>query len=206
MRKPRVLLVLLVLTALILTMAPSHAANEICVLAGSVTLNAPANLITTAYGSGSFAPSSLLRCQGPVPGAGSAGGSFFNFCQHNVTGPNPACHGTSNNGPTKQLDVVYDTINKTPLKIVAHAIGTATFVGFSGGVSCTLSFEGHATGTVAELVIQSFTCTNGFKGKSVKKAVALAIPVFTGVAGCPAGPGNAKLCFKSLQFLGVIAT
>jgi hypothetical protein len=205
MRSSRVVLILVVL-ALALTMAPTHAANEVCVLAGSVTLNAPANLLTTAYGTGSFAPSSLLRCQGPVAGGGSAGSSGFSFCQHNVSGPNIACHTKSYNQPTPQLEVLYDRINTTPAKIVAHAKGTATFVGFTGGVSCTLAFEGHATGTVAELVIQSFTCSNGFKGKSVKKAVALAIPIFTGVSGCPAGPGNAKLCFKSLQFIGVIAT
>jgi len=205
MRSTRVILVLVVLMALVLTMSPSHAAKkETCVLAGSVTLNAPANLLTTAYGTGSFAPSSLLRCSGAVGGAGSAGGSFFNFCQHNVSGPNPACHGKTNNGPTPQLDPVYDRINTTPAKIVAHAIGSATFVGFTGGISCTLSFEGHSLGTAAELVINSFTCSNGFKGKTVKKAVALAIPIFTGVSGCPNGPGNVKLCFKSLQFIGAI--
>ena len=208
MSKSRVVLVFLVLTALVLTMAPSHAAKkvEICVLAGSVSLSGPANLLTTAYGTGSFAPSSLLRCQGPVAGAGSSGSSGFSFCQHNVSGPNPACHTKSNNGPTTQLDAVYDAINTTPAKIVAHAIGTATFNGFTGGVSCTLTFEGHATGIVAELVIKSFTCSNGFKGKSLKKAVALAIPIFTGVSGCPAGPGGAKLCFKSLQFIGALET
>jgi hypothetical protein len=209
MRTSRVILVLLVVTAAVLTMAPSQAAKKIenCVLSGSVKLDGPANIFTTASGTGSFVPSSLLQCQGPgVAGKGTAGSSFFYFCQHNVTGSNPACHSKSYNGPTTQLEPVYDTVNTTPAKVIAHAKGSATFVGFPGGVSCSLSFEGHSDGTAAELAISSFTCSNGFKGKGLKKAFALAIPVFTGVSGCPNGPGGAKLCFRNLQFAGIVST
>lgn len=200
------LLVVVLLSALVLTMMPSQAAKPaVCVLAGSVTLSTPANLLTAQYGTGSFAPSSLLRCAGSVSGQGSSSSSLFYYCQHNlVHAGNPACHNTSYNQPTPQLETFYDKVNTGPAKIIAHAKGSATFGGFTGGVSCTLAFEGHATGTVAELVIQSFTCTNGYKGTTGKKAVAVAVPTPTGVAGCAPGPGGLKVCFKSLTFAGAI--
>jgi hypothetical protein len=205
MKVSRVLLVIAMLSGLAFSMEPSSAAKPIaCVLAGGVNLDAPANLTTTTYGHGTFSASALLRCAGGASGQGTSTSSSFNFCQHNFVGPNPACHAQGNNGPTPQLDAVYDRINTTPAKIVAHAKGTATFGGFTGGVSCSLTFEGHATGTVAELVIQSFTCTNGYVMKSVKRAVALAVPVVNNFSNCPTGPGNVKLCFKTLEFTGVI--
>ena len=206
MRMSRLILVLAVVASLALVMTPGHAAkNEDCALAGSVTLNGPANLLTTAYGTGSFAPSSLLRCAGPVSGSGKAGSSSFNFCQHDATGPNPACGNDTSTGVNQTLDPVYDKINKGQAKIVAHAIGQASFGGFTGGVSCTLTFDGDATGTAALLNIKTFQCSNGFKAKSIGNAIALAIPIINSVSGCPKGPGNLKLCFRSLEFVGVIA-
>lgn len=174
-----------------------------CVLAGSVSLGGPANLLTTAYGTGSFTPSSLLQCTGPVSGKGSPAGSFFYFCQHNYVGPNPACHAQGYNGPNTTLDKLYDATNNTQLKIASHAKGSASFSGFTGGVSCSLSFEGHAYGTVAELKITGFSCSNGYQGTG--SAYATAVPTINNVNNCPPGPGNAKLCFSKLQFSGVIA-
>ena len=205
MKVARVLLVVAMLLGVAFTTQPSSAAKQTaCVLAGGVVLDQPANLLLATYGHGSFSASALLRCAGAVSGQGSGVSSSFSFCQHNYVGPNVACHAQGNNGPTGQLDAVYDKINTTPAKIVAHAKGTATFGGFTGGVSCSLSFEGHATGTVAELVINSFQCTNGFVMTSVKRAVALAVPVVNNVNNCAPGPGGRKLCFKTLEFAGVI--
>jgi len=205
MKVSKVLLVAAMLAGVAFTTGTSSAAKQtVCILAGGVTLDQPQNLLTTTYGHGSFAASALLRCAGAVSGQGHQASSSFNFCQHNYVGPNPACHAQGNNGPTPQLDAVYDKINTTPAKIVAHAIGSATFTGFTGGASCSLTFEGHATGTFAELVIQKFTCTNGFTMTSVKRAVALAIPLVNNVSSCPAGPGGRKLCFKTLEFAGII--
>lgn len=206
MRKPIVALTSAALLALVLGMAPAQAKKNLtCVLAGGVQLGAPANLFTTTYGSGSFSASALLRCAGPVSGQATSTSSSFNFCQHNFVGPNPACHDGSNNTPNPSMDKVYDTVNTTGTKIAAHAIGSATFVGFTGGVSCSMAFAGHALGTQAELTFSSFTCTNGFVMNGQKKAYASAIPIINGVGGCPNGPGGLKACFKSLQFLGVIA-
>jgi hypothetical protein len=206
MKAARVLLIIAMLSAFAGAMAPARAAKDtVCVLAGGVNLSGPANLVTTTYGSGSFAASALLRCAGAVAGQGHSITSTFNFCQHNFSGPNPACHNTSYNGPTNQLEPVYDTFNaKSPAKIISHAKGSASFGGFTGGVSCSLTFEGHSIGTSAELVIQSFSCTNGFVMTQIKRALALAIPVITSVSGCPPGPGGVKLCFKTLEFAGVI--
>jgi hypothetical protein len=206
MKAARVLLIIAMLSALAGAISPAGAAKDtVCVLAGGVNLSGPANLVTTAYGTGNFAASALLRCVGAVGGQGHTVTSNFYFCQHNLTGPNPACHDKTYNGPNPLLDPVYDNINaKSPGKIVAHAKGSASFAGFTGGVSCSLTFEGHAVGTQAELTIQSFTCTNGFVMTSIKKAIASAVPVINSVSGCPAGPGGVKLCFKTLEFVGVI--
>jgi hypothetical protein len=207
MKASRLLLVLVLIAGLAITMGPSYAAKAKanCVLAGSVQLSAPQNLTTTTYGSGSFTASSLLQCVGSaVAGQGSPASSSFSFCQHNFVGPNSACHSTSYNGPNLTLEPLYDITNsqKNPAKIVAHAKGTASFGGFTGGVSCSLSFEGHAFSTIAELTIQSFTCSNGFVGKGT--AYAAAVPVINNVTNCPAGAGGVKLCFSNLFFSGVI--
>jgi hypothetical protein len=204
MRVSRLVLAFAVLGALVFTMQPSYAVRRVnCVLSGSVSLSGPANLVTTTYGSGSFTPSSVLQCAGPVSGKGSPAGSFFYFCQHNFVGPNPACHAQGYNGPNTNLDKLYDAQNTTPFKIASHAKGTASFSGFKGGVNCSLSFEGHAFGTAAELKILGFNCNNGFNGTG--PAFATAVPTINNVNNCPPGPGNVKLCFTKLQFSGAIA-
>jgi hypothetical protein len=204
MKGTRLVVVAAVFGALVMTMTPGLAVRRAnCVLAGTVSLSGPANLVTTTYGTGSFTPSSALQCTGPVSGKGSPAGSFFYFCQHNFVGPNPACHAQGYNGPNTNLDKVYDAVNKTQLKIASHAIGSASFSGFTGGVSCSLSFEGHAFGTVAELKITGFSCSNGYNGTG--SAYATAVPTINNVKNCPPGPGNVKLCFTKLQFSGAIA-
>jgi hypothetical protein len=206
MRLGRAALAVALAGMLVVPLTNAQAAKNVtCVLAGGVNLSSPANLLMTTMGNGSFSPSSLLRCTGAISGQGSGATGSFQFCQHNFVGPNPACHGSGYNQPNPSLDPIYDAINKGPAKVVAHAKGSASFSGFTGGVSCSLTFEGHALTTQAELTIKTFTCSNGFHATSLNKAVASALPIVNSVSGCPAGPGGAKLCFKSLTFMGIIA-
>lgn len=207
MRVGRTLLAIAMAGVFVLGVTPAHAARRVtCVLGGTVNLAQSANLTAADKGTGAFSPSALLQCTGAVGGAGAPSAGSFAFCRHNLAGTFP-CHSTSYNAPNPNTDKIYDAINNNanPAKVVAHAKGSnIKFSGFTGGISCTLTFEGHAVGTVAELTIQSFLCKAGtvtkFNGKGL--AAALAVPIPSGNTNCP--PGPAKVCFKQLLFVGAI--
>ncbi|MHB8511643.1 MAG: hypothetical protein ACYDCC_05635 [Actinomycetota bacterium] len=214
MNARKALLMTIVVGMMVVGFAPAHAAQTVCVTNATVTLTTNENLTTITGGFGTLSGS--ITCAGDVSGTDNGLVGNFGFCSHRADGthyplrPAPPLGGTAkgcwDTSPENTTDPIYgvaaQVVHYASDTLVAHINGNIS-VKLDSGVTCSFALNGHTLGTIAELEMKGFKCSNGFGGANgapTARSQALSEIIFN-TNPCPAGPAPA--CFQQLTFQGL---
>jgi hypothetical protein len=218
MNARRVLVMASIVGLVAVGFVPAHAAQTVCVTNATVTLTTNENLTTITGGLGTLSGS--ITCAGDVSGTDNGLVGQFGFCAHRANGTHFPLRSTPLPGekfvassPKGCWDTSAETLTDPVYGVaaqgaqfasdtlVAHINGNIS-VQFSG-FTCSFSLNGHTLGTIAELEMKHFKCSNGFGGANgapTARAQAASEIIFN-TNPCPSGPAPA--CFQQLAFQGL---